>query len=345
MPAPLATPAAPPRAAAAMPPAIPRASIESFQAHLLSSHRVLALLGAGLSAASGLPTFRGAGGMWRTHDATDLATPEAFAADPGLVWQFYSYRRHMALKAKPNGAHFALAELARKMPGFVTLSQNVDGRISRDKAYVLTISPGLSPRAGHPAESLKLLHGSLFDVKCSSFFCKHFETNNFTDPIVPALALPTNESDPTTNGARAARQAAAAPEPDVADTRVSLPELALRDLPHCPTCGTGLLRPGVVWFGEALPTSVLEDVDSFIGRGRVDLIMVIGTSAAVWPAAGYIEVARAQGARVAVVNMDGDLPPGGLRRGDWFFQGDASVIVPELLKPVTGDVGDMQEKL
>ena len=110
-----------------MPPAIPRASIDSFQAHLLASHRVLALLGAGLSAASGLPTFRGAGGMWRTHDATDLATPEAFGADPALVWQFYSFRRHMALKAKPNGAHFALAELARKMPGFVTLSQNVDG--------------------------------------------------------------------------------------------------------------------------------------------------------------------------------------------------------------------------
>ena len=110
-----------------MPPNIPRASIDSFQAHLLSSHRVLALLGAGLSAASGLPTFRGAGGMWRTHEATALATPEAFGADPALGWQFYSYRRHMALKAKPNGAHFALAELARKMPSFVTLSQNVDG--------------------------------------------------------------------------------------------------------------------------------------------------------------------------------------------------------------------------
>lgn len=111
-----------------MPPNIPRASIESFQSHLRASSRVLALLGAGLSAASGLPTFRGVGGMWRTHDATDLATPEAFGVDPALVWHFYSYRRHMALKAKPNRAHFALAELARKMPGFVTLSQNVDGR-------------------------------------------------------------------------------------------------------------------------------------------------------------------------------------------------------------------------
>jgi NAD-dependent deacetylase sirtuin 5 len=168
---------------------------------------------------------------------------------------------------------------------------------------------------------------------------------------VPALALPTDESDPTANDARAAaaRQQAGdgsgARELDVADERVSLPELALRDLPHCPSCGTGLLRPGVVWFGEALPTGVLEAIDAFIARGRVDLIMVIGTSAAVWPAAGYIEVARARGARVAVVNMDGDLPAGGLRRGDWFFQGDASVIVPELLKPVTGDLGDMQERL
>jgi NAD-dependent deacetylase sirtuin 5 len=80
-----------------------------------------------VSASSGLPTFRGAGGLWRTHDAVQLATPDAFQRDPGLVWQFYSYRRHMALKAKPNPAHYALAELARKKDGFLTLSQNVDG--------------------------------------------------------------------------------------------------------------------------------------------------------------------------------------------------------------------------
>lgn len=106
---------------------VPQADLDSFQQHLSKSTRILALLGAGLSASSGLPTFRGAGGLWRTHDATDLATPEAFSADPGLVWQFYSYRRHMALKAKPNPAHYALAELARKKEGFLTLSQNVDG--------------------------------------------------------------------------------------------------------------------------------------------------------------------------------------------------------------------------
>lgn len=109
-------------------PAIDPAALASFQAHLAKSTRILALLGAGLSAASGLPTFRGAGGMWRNHEATTLATPEAFDDDPGLVWQFYSYRRHMALQAKPNPAHFALAALARKKDGFITISQNVDGK-------------------------------------------------------------------------------------------------------------------------------------------------------------------------------------------------------------------------
>jgi NAD+-dependent protein deacetylase sirtuin 5 len=101
--------------------------IESFKKHLESSDSILALLGAGLSAASGLPTFRGAGGMWKNHEATSLATEEAFEEDPGLVWQFYSHRRHMALKAEPNPAHFALAELAKRKKNFITLSQNVDG--------------------------------------------------------------------------------------------------------------------------------------------------------------------------------------------------------------------------
>lgn len=102
--------------------------LESFQIYLRNSDRVLALCGAGLSAASGLPTFRGAGGLWRRYDAVSLATPQAFGENPGLVWQFYSYRRHMALQAKPNPAHYALAELARRKEGFLTLSQNVDGR-------------------------------------------------------------------------------------------------------------------------------------------------------------------------------------------------------------------------
>ena len=99
----------------------------SFVTCLKSSRRIMALLGAGLSAASGVPTFRGAGGFWREHDATDLATPEAFEKDPSLVWQFYNFRRHNALKAKPNRAHFALAKLAKVKPDFLVISQNIDG--------------------------------------------------------------------------------------------------------------------------------------------------------------------------------------------------------------------------
>lgn len=101
--------------------------VKSFQEYLKGSKRIMALLGAGISASSGLRTFRGAGGLWRSHDATELATPEAFEANPDLVWQFYSHRRHMALKAQPNKAHYALAELARRNKDFVTMSQNVDG--------------------------------------------------------------------------------------------------------------------------------------------------------------------------------------------------------------------------
>ena len=106
---------------------ISQSDLESFSKHLRNSDRILALCGAGLSAASGLPTFRGVGGLWRSYEAQRLATPQAFANDPGLVWQFYSYRRHMALQAQPNPGHFALAELARRKKDFITLSQNVDG--------------------------------------------------------------------------------------------------------------------------------------------------------------------------------------------------------------------------
>jgi NAD+-dependent protein deacetylase sirtuin 5 len=126
---------------------------------------------------------------------------------------------------------------------------------------------------------------------------------------------------------------------------VALPELAIRDLPHCPAC-KGLLRPGVIWFGEALPGNVLNAVDDFIRNAdKIDLILVIGTSAKVFPAAGYIEEARWKGAKVAVFNMDGDLPAGGLRNNDWIFQGDAAVLVPELLKPVIGNLDGVVERL
>jgi NAD-dependent deacetylase sirtuin 5 len=294
-----------------------RGDLASFHQHLASSKRVLALCGAGLSASSGLPTFRGAGGLWRTHDSVSLATPEAFSADPGLVWQFYNYRRHMALQAQPNAAHYALAELARKMPGFQCLSQNVDG---------------LSQRADHPRSQLQLLHGTLFDLICADKSgCGYVRPDDFTDPVCPALAIPTSgPEDPTTNKARQ--------DVDISNASTPLPSLKPSDLPQCPQCKKALLRPGVVWFGEHLPFSVLETVDSYLAEKEpIDLILVIGTSAKVYPAAGYVDEARRRGAKVAVVNMDEkDVPAGGWREGDWFFGGDAAVVVPELVRPVVG---------
>ena len=334
-------------------PDFPEADLASFAQHLHKSKRILAVLGAGVSASSGLPTFRGAGGYWRSYDATRLATPLAFRSDPGLVWQFYSYRRHMALNAKPNRAHLALAELARKKgKDCVTFSQNVDG---------------LSPRAGHPAEQLKLLHGNLFDVKCwDEEGCGYLRKNDFTDPIVPALALPTelDEQDShsaditepsarkamhaelqqkTTAKAKQALNAAVAKKHallngiDISNANIPIPTLDPKDLLRCPQCEKNLLRPGVVWFGESLPEDVMADVMEYMhAPEKIDLMMVIGTSSQVHPAAGYAHAARMKGARVAIVNMDRQ-DARDLQEGDWFFEGDAAEIVPEMLKSVIGE--------
>lgn len=147
------------------PSVVPPKDLESFQEHLNKSTRILALLGAGLSASSGLPTFRGAGGLWRTHDSTSLATPEAFGRDPGLVWQFYSYRRHMALGVKPNPAHYALAELAKKK-NFLTLSQNVDGKYLSKLTSVLQEYQLTTLKASHLAHSIQPISSSF----CTALF-------------------------------------------------------------------------------------------------------------------------------------------------------------------------------
>ncbi|KAJ7703452.1 putative SIR2 family histone deacetylase [Mycena metata] len=277
----------------------------TFTTHLKSSTRILALFGAGLSAASGIPTFRGAGGFWREYDSMTLATPSAFSKNPALVWQFYNYRRHRALNATPNRAHMALAELAKKKPDFLAISQNIDG---------------LCQAAGHPAENIQPIHGSIFSNRCTE--CPYVEYDNFKDPLVPAFALPNNV--------------------DASDAKFPLKDIALGDLPHCPDC-SALLRPNVVWFGESLPQSAVDRVETWMAadNGAIDLMLVVGTSALVYPAAGYIHTARARGARIAVFNMEEPTeegPTSRLRDGDWFFRGDAAVLLPELLKEVIGAV-------
>ncbi|KAI1395842.1 DHS-like NAD/FAD-binding domain-containing protein [Hypoxylon fuscum] len=288
----------------------PRTSIDEFKELVNSSDRILALCGAGLSAASGLPTFRGAGGLWRNHESTSLATPEAFQRDPALVWLFYAWRRHMALKAKPNRGHYALAELAKKKDNFLCLTQNVDG---------------LSPRAGHPQSKLRLLHGSILDHKCFNE-CGYVDRNNLSDPVCPALAPAAQDYPPDQTL-------------PLLDPNVPVPPIRVEDLPHCPNCRTGLLRPGVVWFGEGLDELMLMEIENWIMRGRIDIMIVVGTAAAVYPAAGYTRKAQRKGAVVAVVNPDAD-SGAGLSHNDFFFQGDAAEILPQLFEGVIGTLDE-----
>ena len=232
-------------------------------------------------------------------------------------------------------------------------------------AYLLlNIGSGLSQRVNHPSSQLHLLHGSLFDVRCTEYFCSYNEGNNFVDPIVPSLAIPKampaaaplgmvpmntqSVSSPETGTTPAFPAPEAPRELDISDDRVELPDLEPKDLPRCPECKEGLLRPGVVWFGEMLPKKMLDEVDAFVNAPqKIDLIMVIGTSAQVNPAAEYIKKAKKKGAKIAVINMDrGDIPGGqhGFGEGDWFFEGDAATILPEILKDEIGDVSHQAEE-
>jgi NAD+-dependent protein deacetylase sirtuin 5 len=308
----------------------PRTSIEDFQDLIRSSNRIVALCGAGLSAASGLPTFRGAGGLWRNHEPTSLATPEAFKEDPALVWLFYAWRRHMCLQAEPNEGHRALAALANKKDNFMCLTQNVDGESRRlapreKTGHVDPYTnkyPGLSIRAGHPPDRLRLLHGSILDLKCFDE-CGYVERDNLSDPLCPALAAASAVTTAPDNAGRL----------PLLDPSVPVPQIDIKDLPHCPSCKAGLLRPGVVWFGEALDDDMLRETDAWIDSGPVDVMLVVGTAAVVWPAAGYTEKAERMGAVVAVVNPDEE-SSAGLGPEDFFFQGDAAEILPRLFAKV-----------
>lgn len=294
-------------------------TLASFTAHLQSSTRILVLIGAGLSASSGIPTYRSAGGFWRTFSDQQLAKKSAFEEDPILVWQFYNYRRKQAKEALPNAAHRALAGLARKKPGLLSVNQNVDE---------------LCQRAGFPAEQIVDLHGSLFRVRCFDDSCG-FEEENWDVPIIPQL--PVTEPPGVL---------------DSADGSSSTTAVSVDELPHCPKCKINLLRPATVWFGESLPGGKVAQVEEWLrgskselsvhaggtnGDDNVDLMLVIGTSAMVWPAAGYIGRARKAGARVAFFNMEEKFA-GAARPEDqdWMFLGDAAELVPKALEGVLG---------
>ncbi len=218
-----------------------RSSLDILAERLRGARAVTVLTGAGVSAASGIPTFRGAGGLWRNFRASELATADAFARDPGTVWQWYAWRREEIARAVPNAAHEVLARWTQRRDGWRVVTQNVDD---------------LHVRAG--TRGLVRLHGSIWELACWSG-C----------------------------GAAPARWR---------DESVPLPELP----PRCPHCG-GLARPAVVWFGEALDPAVLREAEALT---RCDVFIAAGTSAQVYPAAGFAAVAAERGAFVVEVNID-----------------------------------------
>ena len=198
---------------------------------------IVVLTGAGVSAESGVPTFRGAGGLWRTYRAEDLATPEAFRRDPRLVWEWYAWRREVVAACRPNAAHHAIAQMERAIPDFTLVTQNVDG---------------LHERAG--SRRVLRLHGSLWTLRCTR------DGRRVENHAVPLAELP----------------------------------------PHC-ECGA-LLRPDVVWFGEALdPATVAAALDA---ARHADLLLVVGTSALVTPAAHLPLVTLEAGGRVVEFNVE-----------------------------------------
>jgi len=205
------------------------------------AHRITVLTGAGVSAASGVPTFRGAGGLWHDYRPEDLANAEAFDRDPRLVWQWYDWRRQLIAGCRPNRAHEVLAAWSHRLPTFTLLTQNVDG---------------LHERAG--TARVVRLHGSIWRLKCRGG-CG-YEPDGWTDYRVPIEPLP----------------------------------------PACPSC-SGLARPGVVWFGEALDPWDLARAEAVTA---CDLFLTVGTSSVVYPAAGFAGRARANGAMLLEINPD-----------------------------------------
>jgi NAD-dependent deacetylase len=237
---------------------------------LASAGRVVVFTGAGISAESGVPTFRDAlTGLWERFDAQSLATPQAFQDEPDLVWGWYEWRRHKVSTVRPNPGHLAVAAIANHVPDTVVVTQNVDD---------------LHERAG--SKDPVHLHGSLFEPRCAQ--CG-----------TPAALPPATE-----------------PEPE--DGRRLWP-------PSCVRCA-GLIRPGVVWFGEALPEAALEAAAR--ASSGCDVLLTVGTSGMVYPAAEIPRLAARAGAAVIQVNPH-PTPMDSVALVN--LRGNAARILPELI--------------
>ena len=234
------------------------ARIEQARRWLRDASSITVLTGAGISAESGVPTFRGPGGLWRQYRPEDLATEAAFRRDPVLVWEWYAWRRGLLSKSNPNPGHAALARLESRTSDFTLITQNVDG---------------LHDRAG--SRNVLKIHGDIWINRCIR------------------CGRETRSEDN------------AAPPP-------------------C-DCG-GSVRPGVVWFGEPLPSRVWDASER--ASRRAGVFIVAGTSAQVYPAAGLVPLAKLSGAKVIEVNLE-ETPMSPVV--DLSLRGPCGEVLPEIV--------------
>jgi len=211
------------------------------------STRVLVLTGAGVSAESGIATFRAGGGLWESHSVEQVASMAGFLEDPQLVWRFYSERRRDVLASDPNAGHAALATLEQRLGDrFLLTTQNVDG---------------LHTRAG--SDRMLELHGNVCMTRCMGCAREPFQDTRLHLESVPLCELCTEQGRET------------------------------------------MLRPHIVWFGEALDGQVLGQIDDFITEAGSNLLfLAIGTAGAVYPAASLVDLARRVGGASYLVNLD-----------------------------------------
>ena len=254
---------------------------------------IVVLTGAGISADSGISTFRDSNGLWEKHRIEDVATPQAYARDPHLVWKFYSMRRLNAAAAKPNIAHTSLVDFARSGANIHLITQNVD--VLHERA----------DRTGHLAPIC--MHGTLNRSRCTKCETVYLDDYAYFD----------------LKGDYAPQETVlCAPEERTQEDYLHLYKLDYRDfLPLSPCCKAPL-RPHIVWFGE-MPL-FMDKIERLLEKA--DLFVSIGTSGQVYPAAGFLQVAKVHGAKTVCINKE-ELTNN--RYIDEFIEGRAIDTIPD----------------